>query len=313
VNQRLFTFEQYKIIETRCIKSAQRSLLQLHEMKKISLALVETGVEFTCIKGPQLSHMLYGREALKESVDLDIMLVHSEDLNRVHNILADLGYKRSNLNQFTGKIKRRIFLIAKREIAYFNHDTRCAVDLHIRPGANTYLTEKYFTGFLKGLVNYDLDGTTVPVLPDEKYLVYLCYHGALHQFSRLAWLMDIRAFIRLKKADLDFNKVFTVAASMHIERCVWLALLLIREYFNEQYDVGRSYPENRRLKRLTRMCKNLLYQPANYALSRSGRFQKLVYAFTLIKGLAGKTDWLFGVLMRQLLKVFARPAKGKIQ
>jgi len=108
-------------------------------------------VTFATIKGPQLSRKLYGRQALKESVDLDILLTNSDDLLRVHEIFKRSGYAHSNLNDYQGRLRRRLFLIAKREVHYFDRETRCNIDLHIRPGANTYLTEKYFNGFLSDL------------------------------------------------------------------------------------------------------------------------------------------------------------------
>jgi hypothetical protein len=233
----------------------------------------------------------------------------------VHEMLAGLGYNRSNMNDYPRGLRRKMFLIAKREVHYFSRETRCAIDLHIRPGANTYLTEKYFKGFLSDLVTYDLDGTPLPVLPDEAYFVYLCYHGALHQFARLAWLMDIRAFLAVKMKTLDFQKIMTIARKIRAERSVLLAMMLLKRYFGEDYVETHGNASlhfnaslcNNRMKYLVSSCMHMAERDAGYGLTLMGRTEKVVYIMILIKGMAGRIDWLYGILVRQVIKFLARP------
>src|SRR5512133_2539624 len=58
-----FTRDQIEKLETRSRKIAMQSLTQLHELKKIADQLNKDGIGYICIKGPQLSRMIYGREA----------------------------------------------------------------------------------------------------------------------------------------------------------------------------------------------------------------------------------------------------------
>jgi hypothetical protein len=252
--------------------------------------------------------MIYGRMALKESLDLDIMLVHADELTAVNAILSGLGYSRSNLNNYNGKLTRKIFLMAKREVQYFNPVTRCAIDLHIRPGTNAYLTAKYFNGLLTDLHAADLEGTIVSVLSDEAYFVYLCYHGALHQFSRLAWLMDIRAFLSLKQEVFDYKKLMAIARSLHTERSVFLVMLLLQQYFGDEIpeDIAVKVMNNKRFHCLTRVCANIIGRNAMYWKTLRGRAEKVLYVFLLIKGIAGKIDWLYGIFLRFVVKRFIR-------
>jgi hypothetical protein len=303
-----FTSDQLLQLDNHCRQGALRSLTQLHELKRIAGVLNDKEIGYVCIKGPQLSRMIYGREALKESVDLDIMLVQPEDLTEVHAILTGLGYTQSNLNQYQNKLSRKIFLIAKREVQYFNRETRCAIDLHIRPGANTYLTAKYFKGFLSGLQVADLEGTSVPVLSDEAYFVYLCYHGSLHQFSRLAWLMDIRAFLSLKRKVFDYPKIMAIAHSLRAERSVFLAMLLLQHYFGHEIpkDIADNISYNKRFRYLVLVCTKMIGRDAIYWMTLRGRAEKVVYIMLLIKGMAGKIDWLYGIFMRFVVKRIIR-------
>ncbi|HLO58217.1 MAG TPA: nucleotidyltransferase family protein [Bacteroidales bacterium] len=297
-----FTAEQLSRIEAHSRKIAMQSLTQLNELKTIAEMLNEKNIGYVCIKGPQLSRMLYGREALKESVDLDILLTDGTDLLVVHAILSGSGYTQSNLNHYPGNLRRKIFLVAKREVHYFNKENRCAIDLHIRPGANTYLTEKRFAGFLEDLRKYDLDGTPVNIMKDEASFVYLCYHGALHQFSRLAWLMDVRAFLIQKQGTLDFGIVYDIATASRIWRCVSLVFLLIKQYFNEDYTLAQFKPDNR-VMHLASICTFILAKEAAYGSTLKGRGLKLKYVMLLMKGFSAKADWIYGIMVRQLIKL----------
>ena len=304
----VFSGEQISQLDSRCRQNAQRSLVQLHELTRMAIRLNETGIGYVCIKGPQLARMIYGREAFKESVDLDIMLVNQKDLSAIHDTLTGLGYTRSNLNNFKTACKRMIFLIAQREVHYFSRETRCAIDLHVRPGANTYLTASRFRSILSEVSLVDLEGTAIPVLPDEAYFVYLCYHGSLHQFSRLAWLQDIRAFLSLKRNLLDYEKLMIIARSLRTERGVYLAMLLLQQYFGDEIpeQLKKQIVISKRLNFLASVCHRMLLRDTGYGFTLHGRAGKLIYMMFLIKGFAGKIDLIYGIFMRFVVKRILR-------
>jgi hypothetical protein len=292
-------------LENRCRQNAMTSLVQLQELVRIAGKLEDEGIPLAVIKGPQLSRMLYGREAIKESVDLDFMLPDPTRLEKVHTILFEAGYTRSNLNVYSGSMKRRLFLVAKREVAYFNPASKCAIDLHIRPGANTYLTAGRFRSFFEDFRSFDLESTLVQVPPDEKYLAYLCYHGALHQFSRLGWLMDIRTFLQIKKEDLDYVKVIKCADQLGSVRSLVLALLLLGDYFGDEvhHALKPLVVRSPRMKFLIWFCRNMLHRDKKYGFTLRGRFGKFIYVMLLTEGWAARVDWTFGIGMRMLVKL----------
>jgi hypothetical protein len=305
LNTQHFTPEQVRQLEEESRKIALRALNQLQELKRITAIFQEKDLPFVAIKGPQLSLMIYGREALKESVDLDILLTREADLPLAHDILRELGYLHTNLLHYPGKFSRKFFLIAKREVHYFNRNIRMSIDLHIRPGANTYLTAHRFSTFFQLLKQYDLEGTSVTVLSDEAYFVYLCYHGALHQFSRLAWLVDIRAFLKLKGEDMDVYEIHAIAGKWKVSNCVNLALWLIKDYFEEEY-IPIGLTTAWRMKFLSLSCKKVLYRNPGYGITIPGRMNKTIYIQFLLEGSAARIDWIYGILMRKLVQLLAK-------
>jgi hypothetical protein len=248
--------------------------------------------------------MLYGREAFKESVDLDILLVNEPDLDQANDLFFRMGYTWSNLNVHKGKLSRKVFLIAKREIHYVNPVNGIHIDLHLRAGANTYLTSGLFRNFFNVLETDDLEGHPVNILPPEQYLAYLCYHGALHQFSRLAWLMDIRAFLAVKQHTLNFDRVLSLAVDIRAERSLVLAMTLLHEYFGDEMPRGlqKAVSEKRRIRFLAKNCRRMLKRDSSYGLTLQGRINKLIYMMVLIRGFAGRLDLLYGIMMRNVVE-----------
>lgn len=284
------------------------SLKQLQELIRICKKLNAARIDYVVIKGPQLARMVYGREAIKESVDLDLVLKHEEGLPEVKELLGELGYLRSNLNKYPGW-RRALFQAGKREVQFMNREAPCHIDLHLRPGANAYLTAGRFESFFTGTTTMELEGIQVPVLKDESYFVYLCYHGALHQFSRLGWMNDLLGYYRLKKDTMDWDEVWATAALWGVERCLHLTLFLFREWFSETVpETPRPInPRSRyRIYRLARACTLALKKPPRYGLTLSGRFEKWFYMMQLTPGWSGKADYLLGILIRQLLHVIEK-------
>ncbi len=299
---------QVEMLADRCRKNALRSLEQLQELIRITGDFQEAGIPVVVLKGPQLARMVHGREALKESVDLDLLLVHDTDLERAHLLLTGAGYTQSNLNAHKGKLSRKIFLIAKREVHYFNPRNKSHIDLHARAGANTYLTDGLFRHIFDDLETFDLDGQPVAIFAREQYLVYLCYHGALHQFSRLGWLMDIRAFVQAFREVLDYGKMVSLAREIKAETCLFLAFSLLEKYFNDEVPVvlKQIMPGNKRSNFLENSCYKMLSQEPGYGLTLAGRANKLSYMMRMINNMPGRLDLLYGISMRFLSKLFSR-------
>ena len=306
----IVTPSQLEGLADRCKKNAIRSLDQLHELIRTAGDFQQAGIPAVVLKGPQLARMVYSREALKESVDLDILLVRDADLEKAHLLLTGAGYSQSNLNAHPGKLSRKIFLIAKREVHYFNPRNKSHIDLHIRAGANTYLTAGSFRHIFDETDTFDLDGQPVTILAREQYLVYLCYHGALHQYSRLAWLMDIRAYVQAYKEVLNYPKAITLAREMKLETCLFLAFALLEHYFEDEVPVviKQVIPRNKRFSYLVNSCYKMLSRDPGFGLTISGRTNKLVYIMRLMNNMPARVDWIYGICMRFVSNLTTRHA-----
>ena len=299
-NPGFLTKRQLEKLDAHCRTNALRALDQLLELTRLSKAFHDAGIAYASVKGQQLSRMLYGRHAQKESVDLDILLARSADLEKAHAVITSMGYTQSAISRYKGKFPRRVFLIAKREVDYFNPATQCRIDLHVRPGANTYLTAFYFRNFFMELETTMIDGYPIFIPPPEQYFAYLCYHGALHQFMRLGWLMDIRAYLEVKGKNLDYDKIWNQALNMGATRHMELTLILLRDWFGDEIPapLKSRMKEGIRLRLLAGICRRMIAREAGYSMTLPGRIGKLFYMMVLLRGFSARFDWFYGIVVR---------------
>lgn len=299
----LFSSGLVATLEQVSVLSAQRTLIQLSEMKRLNALMDREGICHVFIKGGTLSRMIYGKELFKVSGDIDILLCNPSDFSATHKMLENCGYLSPHLQEKRSELSRKLFLMAKREAYYINRERKCMVDLHIRPGANTYLTRNRFREFFTDLRKFTFEGSELTVPGNEKYLAYLCYHGALHQFSRLVWLMDIRAF--LNNIPLNIKEVYVQAGTIGAERSMSLAILLLEAYFEDEVpdELKSIIVRSWRMNILMSMCTSMVDKNPGITISFKYRIRKFIYMMLLLKGLAAKIDYIIGILLRFIVKV----------
>lgn len=298
-------------IHERMTRQAARSLRQLNELILICTKFNNLNLQYAIIKGPHLARMLYGNSAVKVSVDLDILMVNPEDLFSFHAVFINAGYNCHEQKLLTVSWKRNLYISAKRELHFFNPIVKCAVDLHVKPFANTILTHRRHRNFFSDLERIPFEGITIPILPSEKYFVYLCHHGACHQFARLGWLLDIRNFYNQQKEILVMDKILSVAGSMNTKRSVFLAFYLLEALFDvtmpEKIRQTTDHPGT--IQWLAVNCLKAISYTKGESLTLKARFDRIVYLVKLTKGFAGKVDVVLSVFLRHLVLLFFGPKK----
>ena len=303
--QHLISPEQLLQLRDKMTRQAKRSLRQLNELLSLCSSLNNRGIRYAIIKGPHMARMLYGKEAVKVSVDLDILMVDPDDLPAFHEVFITAGYTCFEQRLLTSTWKQRLFVSAKREVHYFNRNTRCAIDLHVKPLANTIITRYRCSDFFSDLRHLPFEGITIPVLPPEKYFVYLCHHGACHMFSHLGWLLDIRNFFNQQKEMLSIEKILSVAGSINTERSVYLAFYLLEDLFNVAITekIKRTMGCSKTIEWLALNCLKAISYQKGGNLTLKARFDRIIYLVRLTRGITGKVDVVLGVSLRHLVLI----------
>jgi hypothetical protein len=189
-----------------------RQLALVATQKKVSEALKANDIPHVFLKGPTLNQMLWGRRMMRYSNDLDVF-VAPQAILKVHTVLSALQFKAQisekqvRFHQYFNRIT------TKKDIEYRDKTAVQKVEVHWK---------SYATEFVLNTANLD-------ALDDELYILYLCLHAAKHGWSRVIWLVDILAFLALKK--LDIMQLRAMAKKRHITPVIDEVILLAEQWF----------------------------------------------------------------------------------
>lgn len=201
-----------------------RSRVFTGELLRVLDALQAKGIEAVPFKGPLLAITDYGHQALREFVDLDV-IVRGTDVPGARELLGKLGYRR--VMEARGPRHERAYLQAGNADEWVSADGLVCLDLHWRLSPQRLpfrLEPELFRPLLETVL---LESRPVRTLSAEVLLVYLCMHGTKDRWRRLIWLCDVDRVLR-RQGSPDWEVVLSLAARAHCRRAVALGLLLAR-------------------------------------------------------------------------------------
>jgi Uncharacterised nucleotidyltransferase len=159
------------------------------QFQELFALLQRNGIKCFAHKGPALSQLLYPDPSLRVYSDLDL-LVNKEQLFAACDALEAVGYvpySRIALEQ------RKRFLEAglQYDMKLSHPERPMLVELHWRTDALYYTEDLACEGLYKNALTAESSGQVVQQLPKRDLMFALLIHGTKHQWSRLAWLLDI--------------------------------------------------------------------------------------------------------------------------
>ncbi len=173
------------------------------------------------LKGPILAATVYDNLALREFIDLDV-LVHTQDVPKAKELLTSLGYRPDY--QLT-PAQEAAFLRYEREYTFVHNDTSDILELHWQLAPRTLSVSVNTDHVWERLMQVSLGGHTVLAFSPEDLLMYLCAHGSGHLWARLAWICDVAQVIDVYEG-MDWEQLVTRASASGSERILFLGLLL---------------------------------------------------------------------------------------
>jgi Uncharacterised nucleotidyltransferase len=201
--------------------TAKRNLLMAAEMIRILDFFEQNGIPAIPFKGPSRAQAAYGNIALREFVDIDI-LVHKEDAVRVKALLPSTGYEpRVCLNA----TQAAIALLSDCEYGFSNPAHGTAVEVHWGVGGRPFfrsLNDKSLWDHARWI---PLFGTTILTPAPEDDLLAEGAHATKHWWGCLCLLCDIAELIR-SNPQMDWEQLLCKAKSQGNLRilCVGLSL-----------------------------------------------------------------------------------------
>jgi hypothetical protein len=213
--------------------------------------LENAGIPVIVLKGPALGVIAYGDASMRTFRDIDL-LVRREDILRARDLLLQLEYQRD--------------YTAESEDALVSGDH--ALELS-RLGTKVELQSALFERYLRfdlgndaiwaNAATIDIAGRRVRVLDSPRLLVFICAHGAKHEWTRLRWVCDV-AQLADRLTSEEVRETLSVADAAGAHGILALGLRLTGQVFGQDTSAyhDRSAAKNRRTELLANRVRRRL-------------------------------------------------------
>lgn len=228
-------------LRTRFHENAGRNLLLTAELIRLLDLFALAGIPVVPFKGPALAWSLYETPALRETGDLDV-LVLPRDLDRAIALFERHGYR----PLFSCTDTR--FFASGRELPLEREDGQVTVDLHWGLLPRCFPLDA--GAFFERLAPVTIAGRQVRTFCPEDLLLFLCVHGSKHGWTSLAWLCDVARL--LDRLAVNWHDVLACAQAGHVSRCLSLGLSLARDLLGAAVPTLRAASPHEALAASTR-------------------------------------------------------------
>jgi len=194
------------------------------ELFRLVGQLADAGIGTLLVKGPVLSVQAYGDPAVRQYVDLDLLVRH-KDVRHATEIMTAAGYDADvPLSAIdAGKIPG--------EYLFKRSGTKLLVELHTEHTFRYFPRPLPLEKLFQRQIRVPVDAHEVPALCAEDELVLICIHGAKHFWERLMWIADVAAMVTRQRS-LDWRRVKVAARESGAERMLHVGLGLAAGILN---------------------------------------------------------------------------------
>jgi hypothetical protein len=204
-------------VQTRA--TLARNLGLTGKLFEILNVLEARGISAVPFKGPTLASRLYGDLAFRDFGDLDI-LVRRREVPAAREALVAMGLS---------PYRQRFEHDGDRHLRYesaseFLGSNGLVVELHWELTSWRSWVPADPESLWDRLEPVCVAGRTLYTLSENDLLLYLCAHGAKHQWERLQWSCDIAELCQAR--EWPWAEIFNRAASVRASRLLSIALML---------------------------------------------------------------------------------------
>lgn len=209
------------------LERAQRAYAMSHTLQLVDLTrrLKEAGIPTIVLKGPTIGITAYGDCSRRAFADIDL-LVPKNYLTAAHDLLIARGY--------TPKFGPEMIaaIVAGQHALEFSGPGP-AVEVHWSLLSRHLRFDLEPDELWRDARTLECVGSEISALSPPHLFLYLCAHGAKHEWNIFRWVCDVAQLARRLTA-LDAEHVMALAKRTNSRRIVALALRLARETFGEE-------------------------------------------------------------------------------
>ncbi len=202
-------------------ENSRRNFFLLSYLINLLDCFKSNGIFAVPFKGPVFTENIYGDLGLRFSSDLDI-LVQVKDARNAYKVLIEIGLT-PEITLNNSQLQK--YIVTEDNLSFFKNDPKVLIELHWELSGN-YLSRPFILeDMLETLISVPIHNHEFPALPPEALLLYLCIHGAKHEWKTLDWVCCVAELLR-KKKDLDWDLVEASAKNRKAQKMLHLGLEL---------------------------------------------------------------------------------------
>jgi len=203
-----------------------RRVLMLHaDLLKVIRLLKAQGIEAIPLKGLVLAELAYGDPSLRHFIDLDL-LIASRHLARAQRTLLDAGVALDTHERVPSPAEA-LEMKVKRHQNYRLSPRSARIELHWQLGSSCYPEALPVDACFIRSETRSIAGHPLRVLSLEDQVLFLCYHGAQHYWSRFSHIADFAA-LAAQLTPSAWGKVIDRSTEQGISRMLITGLYLAR-------------------------------------------------------------------------------------
>lgn len=212
-------------LQQRFLLTAKSNLVRFQEWRRILRAFETAGISVISLKGPALALQAYGDVALREFVDLDL-LIQPDDVLRARDLLLREGYQlRSPL---PGDGDAVLLRSRNRQLDFANDGRGTLIDLHWGALHEMFSFQLPIDQLFRSAQVENHKGGQFLAPSAEHLLLYLCAHGTKHCWLNLRWLCDLACFAKAVQK-LDWGLCIRLAEAANCDLVLKHSLLLAHQ------------------------------------------------------------------------------------
>lgn len=207
-------------------------LIQLQKLSsflELTTKFDEQNLWYVVLKGPLLSHRIYGDPVVRIWRDFDF-LTKPELVEKFIEILTFQGFEFVTSDWPAKKKRQRMYLQYGKHIDMRHPKTGITVEIHWKLFSDRLISPDMEWGLiLDHIEQRELTGKSYNCFTNEFELLYLVIHGSMHAWFRLKWLTDIREM--LVRLHIDREVFLKLSKEMNAGRFVCVCNRAIESYF----------------------------------------------------------------------------------
>lgn len=219
-------------LRTHYYASLRRNMLLFDELNRVLTAFNEANIDVIILKGAELAERIYPDNALRPMSDIDL-LVKLEDIEKAEDVLIQSAYDKVTLNHQKEHSFHKTYFKSGNTQSF-------VIELHWHLVRKIFFTQIDINELWAEVIPVNFLETEALTLSPTCSLLYLCWHGSRHGFTRFIWVCDIAHTIKNKIADIDWDLVREKSLDWKISKHFLFGYHMARMLLNNNFPVNKA-------------------------------------------------------------------------